>query len=110
VPLAVLVDGQTASASEIVAGALQDRHRAVVVGRPTFGKGVFQELIGLSNGGALDITAGQYFTPNGRNLGGGGVRKGKGITPDVRALDNPDTRVDEALSRALRVLAARVRK
>jgi carboxyl-terminal processing protease len=109
-PLAVLVDAQTASASEIVAGALQDRHRAVIVGRPTFGKGVFQELIGLSNGGALDITAGQYFTPKGRNLGGGGVRKGKGITPDVRAFDNPDTRVDEALSRALRVVAARVRR
>jgi len=109
-PLVVLVDGQTASASEIVAGALQDRHRALIVGRPTFGKGVFQELIGLTNGGALDITAGQYFTPSGRNLGGGGVRTGKGITPDVRALDNPDTPVDEALSRALRVLAARVRR
>ena len=59
-----------ASASEIVAGALQDRGRAEVVGTRTFGKGVFQEVIELSNGGALDITAGQYFTPKGRNLGG----------------------------------------
>jgi carboxyl-terminal processing protease len=109
-PLVVLVDGQTASASEIVAGALQDRHRALIVGQPTFGKGVFQEVITLSNGGALDITAGQYFTPSGRNLGGGGVRKGKGVRPNVRAVDNPDTRADEALSRALRVLAARVRR
>jgi carboxyl-terminal processing protease len=109
-PLVVLVDRNTASASEIVAGALQDRHRALLVGEPTFGKGVFQEVINLTNGGALDITAGQYFTPKGRNLGGGGVRKGKGLTPDVRVVDNPNTRRDEALSRALRALAARVRR
>ena len=69
----MLVDRGTASASEIVAGALQDRGRATLVGTRTFGKGVFQEVIELSNGGALDITAGQYFTPNGRNLGGRGV-------------------------------------
>ena len=72
----VLVDRGTASASEIVAGALQDRKRAEVVGTRTFGKGVFQEVIELSNGGALDITAGQYFTPSGRNLGGEGVKTG----------------------------------
>ena len=76
VPVAVLVDSGSASASEIVTGALQDRKRAVVVGTRTFGKGVFQEIERLSNGGALDITVGEYFTPSGRNLGGGGVRKG----------------------------------
>jgi carboxyl-terminal processing protease len=108
-PLVVLVDRDTASASEIVTGALQDRHRAKVVGTRTFGKGVFQEVIELHNGGALDITAGQYFTPKGRNLGGGGVKPGAGIKPDVPARDNPKTPRDEGLDRALHVLAGEVR-
>jgi carboxyl-terminal processing protease len=108
-PLVVLVDRDTASASEIVTGALQDHHRAKVVGTRTFGKGVFQEVIELDNGGALDITAGQYFTPNGRNLGGSGVKTGAGLRPDVSAHDNPKTTRDEALARALHVLAAEVR-
>jgi carboxyl-terminal processing protease len=103
-PMVVLVDGGTASASEIVTGALQDRGRAKVVGAETFGKGVFQEVLELSNGGALDITAGQYFTPKGRNLGGKGVAKGKGIVPNVEAQDNEKTRKDEALDRAEAVL------
>jgi carboxyl-terminal processing protease len=104
VPVVVLVDDGTASASEIVAGAIQDRDRGRVVGTRTFGKGVFQEVRRLPNGGALDITVGEYFTPSGRNLGGGGTRRGAGIRPDVRATDNPDTRVDEALAVALREL------
>jgi carboxyl-terminal processing protease len=104
-PLVVLVDRDTASASEIVAGALQDRNRAEIVGTRTFGKGVFQEVIELRNGGALDITAGQYFTPKGRNLGGKGVSQGKGIIPDVRAKDDPKTRKDEGLDRAMAVAA-----
>jgi carboxyl-terminal processing protease len=103
-PMTVLVDSGTASASEIVTGALQDRGRAKVVGAETFGKGVFQEVLELSNGGALDITAGQYFTPKGRNLGGKGVATGKGIMPDVAAKDDPKTRKDEALTRAEQVL------
>jgi len=107
-PVVVLVDRNSASASEIVTGALQDRKRAEVVGTRTFGKGVFQQILDLSNGGALDITAGQYFTPSGRNLGGKGVHTGAGITPDVRVKDDPNTRVDEALRTALRVLAAKV--
>lgn len=108
-PLVVLVDGFTASASEIVAGALKDHHRATVVGTRTFGKGVFQEVIELSNGGALDITAGQYFTPSGHNLGGRGaglstVKTGAGIAPDVIAKDNQKTVRDEALFKALKVV------
>jgi carboxyl-terminal processing protease len=106
IPMAVLVDGHTASASEIVTGALQDHKRAVVVGTHTYGKGVFQEIERLSNGGALDITVGEYFTPNGRNLGGGGVRKGAGITPDIKASDIFKTKPDEALQAALRAVAA----
>ena len=108
VPVVVLVNRNSASASEIVTGALQDRDRATVVGTRTFGKGVFQEVEPLSNGGALDITVGEYFTPSGRNLGGGGVKRGAGLTPDVQAQDDPETaRRDEALRTALRTLAAK---
>jgi carboxyl-terminal processing protease len=101
VPVVVLVNDRSASASEIVTGALQDRHRATVVGTRTFGKGVFQEIEPLSNGGALDITVGEYFLPSGRNLGGGGVSRGSGVTPDIKAEDNPKTPRDEALLAAL---------
>jgi carboxyl-terminal processing protease len=101
VPVVVLVNERTASASEIVTGALQDRDRATVVGTRTFGKGVFQEIEPLSNGGALDITVGEYFLPSGRNLGGGGVETGSGVKPDVRAADDPETPADEALRAAL---------
>ena len=76
IPMVVLVNENTASAAEIVTAALQDHHRATIVGSHTFGKGVFQEEQKLANGGALDITVGEYFTPNGRNLGGGGVKTG----------------------------------
>ena len=106
IPVVVLVDEASASASEIVTGALQDRKRAKVVGTRTFGKGVFQEIERLPNGGALDITVGEYFTPNGRNLGGGGVRKGAGITPDIKASDDPETPRDEALQKALDTVAS----
>jgi carboxyl-terminal processing protease len=108
VPVVVLVNQNSASASEIVTGALQDRHRAAVVGTRTYGKGVFQEIERLSNGGALDITVGEYFTPSGRNLGGGGVRKGAGITPDVQARDDPKTKPDEALDKALQTVASKL--
>jgi carboxyl-terminal processing protease len=109
IPLVVLIDRGTASAAEIVTGALQDRHRAIVVGTHSYGKGVFQEIQPLPNGGALDITVGEYFTPSGRNLGGGGVREGAGITPNVYAASNPHTRADAALATAERTVAARVK-
>jgi carboxyl-terminal processing protease len=99
VPVVVLVNGGSASASEIVTGALRDRKRATVVGETTFGKGVFQEIEPLSNGGAVDLTVGQYFLPSGENI------SDKGIKPEVRARDNPRTERDEALPVALRVLA-----
>lgn len=105
VSVVVLVDGETASASEIVAGAVQDSRRGIVVGSRTFGKGVFQEITELSNGGALDITVGEYFTPAGRNLGGGGVRKGAGVDPDIRVAPTAGTRA--ALDAAVAAAAKR---
>jgi carboxyl-terminal processing protease len=108
IPMVVLVDRDTASAAEILTGALQDHHRATVVGTHTFGKGVFQEEQSLANGGALDITVGEYFTPNGHNLGGGGVHEGAGITPEVKV---PDKLIDtpHGLAVALETLAAKVK-
>jgi carboxyl-terminal processing protease len=108
IPVVVLVDSNTASAAEIVTAALQDHHRATVVGTHTFGKGVFQQEEPLSNGGALDITVGEYFTPDGRNLGGGGVKQGAGITPEVNVAKGAvDT--NHGLEVALDTLAAKVR-
>jgi carboxyl-terminal processing protease len=101
-PLAVLIDGNTASAAEILAAALADDGGATVVGTRSFGKGVFQEEAGLANGGALKLTVGEYFTPKGVNLA-----KSRGIHPGVRIADDPETKVDEAKRRALGVLAGR---
>jgi carboxyl-terminal processing protease len=104
IPVDVLVDDQTASSAEIVAGAIQDRGRGKVVGTHTYGKGVFQEVTRLSNGGALDLTVGEYFLPSGRNLGGGGVKRGRGIQPNVKAPDNPRTATDETVDAGLKLL------
>jgi carboxyl-terminal processing protease len=99
-PLAVLIDRGTASAAEILTAALADDAGAKVIGTRSYGKGVFQQEIGLSNGGALKLTIGEYFTPDGVNLAG------KGIDPDVKAPNLPRTRRDETLERAQAVLAA----
>ncbi|HEX8053889.1 MAG TPA: S41 family peptidase [Thermoleophilaceae bacterium] len=90
-PMAVLVDRGSASASEIVTGALRDKGRATVVGEKTFGKGVFQEVEFLSDDSILELTVGSYYLPKGENLAQ------KGIPPQVRARDLPRTRRDEAL-------------
>jgi carboxyl-terminal processing protease len=98
IPVAVLVDGGSASASEIVAGALRDRKRATLVGTNTFGKGLVQEVEPLSNGGYLDLTVANYYLPSGRTIGE------RGLKPQVRAKDNPETERDEALPVALDAL------
>jgi carboxyl-terminal processing protease len=109
IPMVVLVDRGTASSAEIVTGALKDHQRAKVVGTRTYGKGVFQELFPLQNGSALDLTVGEYFTPNNQNLGGGGVRQGRGIKPNVYVYDNPNAPGAHALQVAERTVASEIR-
>ncbi len=107
IPIVVLVNRGTASAAEIVTGALHDRGRAKVIGTHTYGKGVFQEIEPLPNGGALDFTVGEYFTPSGRNLGGGGVKEGAGLAPDIYAAASGSG--DSQLTVAEKTVAAEVR-
>jgi carboxyl-terminal processing protease len=102
-PLVVLIDGGTASAAEILAAALADDGGAPVVGTTSYGKGVFQEEQSLSNGGALKLTVGEYFTPEGVNLA-----ESHGIHPDVKVKDDPKTAGDEAEQRAFGILAAQL--
>lgn len=96
IPLIVLVDAGSASASEIVAGALQDQHRAVIMGERTFGKGSVQQMIPLDRTSAIKITTARYYTPSGRSVQEGGIE------PDIRVpqLTDPDAR--KRAERALR--------
>jgi carboxyl-terminal processing protease len=102
-PMVVLVDHGSASAAEIAAGALRDDGRATIVGEKTFGKGVFQEVVNLQNGGLLKLTVGSYYLPKGENLAGDGIH------PQVKATDKPKTKRDEALPVALRTLLGKLR-
>jgi carboxyl-terminal processing protease len=87
VPMVVLVNGASASASEIVAGALQDHHRAVILGTQTFGKGSVQTILPLPNNQAVKLTTARYYTPGGRSI------QAKGIAPDIVVEDGGDTQV-----------------
>ena len=90
--MVVLVDGGTASASEIVAGALQDHKRATVIGAQTFGKGSVQTILPLGNNAGLKLTTARYYTPPGRSI------QAKGIEPDIDVDDGRDSpnRIREA--------------
>lgn len=90
-PIAVLINGASASASEIVTGALQDRHRASILGTRSFGKGSVQSMIALNGHGALRLTTGLYYTPSGRSI------QGEGIAPDVTVEAPKDEQVTGAM-------------
>ena len=100
-PLVLLIDGGTASASEIVAGALQDRGRARLVGEKSYGKGSVQSVVDLSDGSSLHITSAQWQTPNRHHI------SGQGLTPDAEVAITDDDRAqgrDPQLERAVEIL------
>ena len=100
-PLAVLVNGNSASASEIYAGAIQDHGTGTIVGTQSYGKGLVQQIFDLKDGTSVKLTIAEYFTPNGRNI------HGKGITPDVEVEyeeNEEDPEADNQLEKAVEVL------
>lgn len=98
IPVILLVNNETASASEILAGALQDYKKAQIVGEKTYGKGVIQELYTLNDGSGLKITIKEYFTPNKNKI------NKEGIKPNHDILDNAETEMDEQLQKAIELL------
>jgi carboxyl-terminal processing protease len=116
-PLTVLIDGNSASASEILAGALKDNNRAVIVGSQSFGKALVQSVHSLSDGSGITVTIAHYYTPNGTDIGH------KGITPDIkvdlnwldrnRLTENPQIKgstVDRQYQRAISILQSSINK
>ncbi len=97
-PVVVLIDYSSASASEIVAAALQDHDRATVIGSKSFGKGVAQQLFFYDDGSSLKLTIAEWLSPRKKRL------NKEGITPDISIVDNENTQVDEVIKKALRHL------
>ena len=102
-PLIILVNGGSASASEIVAGALQDNKRAILVGESTYGKGSVQSIIPLKNDGAIRLTVSKYYLPSGKSI------SQVGVTPDIEVVEGSDdfrinTDTDNQLDYALKLL------
>lgn len=92
VPMVVLINGGSASASEIVSGALQDHKRAVIMGTQSFGKGSVQTILPMNNGTAIKLTTARYFTPNGRSI------QAKGIVPDIIVEDATVSTADQGMN------------
>lgn len=105
-PMSVLVNGQSASASEIFAGAVQDYGKAEIIGTQTYGKGVVQNLFDLKDGTCVKLTTSEYFTPKGRNI------DDKGITPDVKIeykYNAKDPKADNQLDKAVSVVKDKIK-
>ena len=94
-PVVVLINGNSASAAEVLSGALKDNNRAILVGEQSFGKGIVQTFFSLSDGSGVKLTTADYCTPSGKNI------HGVGIAPDLEVADDPDTEADEQLDAAL---------
>ncbi len=111
-PLAVLINGNSASASEIFAGAIQDYKRGTIVGTTSFGKGIVQSIIPLYDGTAIKVTVSKYYTPNGKNI------HGIGISPDVKAELNDklkqqvviEKKDDNQLQKAIEIIKKEIKK
>ena len=101
-PLVVLVNGGTASAAEILAGALQDQGRARLVGQKTFGKGTVQRLVELSDGSGLKLTVARYFSPAGRAI------DGIGLTPEVVVAGDAEDALEQAIDDLLHPTAGAI--
>ena len=100
-PLAVLVDGRSASAAEIFSAAVQDHGTGVIVGTQTYGKGVVQQTVDLGDGTSMKITIAEYYTPSGKSI------NGTGVTPDVEVeyeYDEDDPERDNQLEKAIEVV------
>ena len=97
-PIVVLIDGNSASASEILAGALQDTKAATLVGTQSYGKGSVQVVIPMNEGDALKLTIAKYYTPSGRSI------DGTGIEPDVKVDLDPKGTTDNQLAKAIEVM------
>lgn len=107
IPMSVLVNGYSASASEIFAGAVQDYGIATLVGTTTYGKGIVQQLFPMTDGTCLKLTISEYFTPNGKNI------HGKGIKPDIEVpyeYNPKDEDADNQLEKAIEVVNGKIRK
>ena len=97
-PLCVLVNGNSASAAEILSGAIKDDKAGTLVGETTFGKGIVQGFFEVGDGSYVKLTYSSYYTPAGHNI------HKKGIKPDVEVKDNTKTKADEQLNKALSIL------
>jgi len=102
VPISVLINGNSASASEIVSGCLQDYGKATLVGTTSFGKGIVQYVLPLGDGSAIKLTSAKYYTPNGRNI------HGTGIDPDVEVELDSDSKTDTQLEKAQEVVLEQI--
>lgn len=108
VPTAVLVNGNSASASEVFSGALQDKKKATLVGTKTFGKGIVQTIFDMKDGSALKMTTSKYFTPNGRNIHGTGLEPDIEVKLDQSSLNKKDkkgnSKPDNQMQKAIEYL------
>ncbi|MGN0165702.1 MAG: S41 family peptidase [Lachnospiraceae bacterium] len=98
VPIVLIMNGNSASASEVFAGCLRDYDKAEIVGETSFGKGIVQTIFSFSDGSRIKLTTASYYSPEGINI------HGTGITPDVEVIDDPETEEDEQLSAAINEL------
>ena len=104
VPLVVLIDGNSASASEILSGAIQDHKLGTLVGTTTFGKGIVQQIISMDDGSAVKLTISSYFTPNGRNIHGIGIEPDVECEFDGETYYNTEDHYDNQLEKAKELL------